>query len=239
MNKRRVQAIFRKEMREFRRNKQIVSTMAVSPIGFVIFPVIFLFSTINASNVSLLYSYPVQIFTLAAAAVLPAVVGGYAIIGEREQGTLEPLLGTPVRTEELMLGKALAIFVAAASWSYLIFGLLDACVWLFKPAVVSSVALRPSILLTQLLFTPLLVVMATWISMIISARVTDFRVAGQLAMLVNLPVIAVLILMGVHVIQFTTPVAIGFGAALLVLDVAGWPLASRTFNRERLILGTH
>jgi ABC-type transport system involved in multi-copper enzyme maturation permease subunit len=238
MNKRRVQAIFRKEMREFRRNKQIVSTMAVSPIGFVIFPVIFLFSTINASNVSLLYSYPVQIFTLAAAAVLPAVVGGYAIIGEREQGTLEPLLGTPVRTEELMLGKALAIFVAAASWSYLIFGLLDACVWLFKPAVVSSVALRPSILLTQLLFTPLLVVMATWISMIISARVTDFRVAGQLAMLVNLPVIAVLILMGVHVIQFTTPLAIALGAALLVLDVAGWPLASRTFNRERLILGT-
>jgi ABC-type transport system involved in multi-copper enzyme maturation permease subunit len=239
MNKRRVQAIFRKEMREFRRNKQIVSTMAVSPIGFVIFPVIFLFSTINASNVSLLYSYPVQIFTLAAAAVLPAVVGGYAIIGEREQGTLEPLLGTPVRTEELMLGKALAIFVAAASWSYLIFGLLDACVWLFKPAVVSSVALRPSILLTQLLFTPLLVVMATWISMIISARTRDSRVAGQLAILASLPVIAVLILMGVHVIQFTTPVAIGFGAALLVLDVAGWPLASRTFNRERLILGTH
>ena len=239
MNKRRVQAIFRKEMREFRRNKQIVSTMAVSPIGFVIFPVIFLFSTINASNVSLLYSYPVQIFTLAAAAVLPAVVGGYAIIGEREQGTLEPLLGTPVRTEELMLGKALAIFVAAASWAYLIFGVVDACVWLFKPAVVSSVALRPSILLTQLLFTALLVVMATWISMIISARTRDSRVAGQLAILASLPVIAVLILMGVHVIQFTTPVAIGFGAALLVLDVAGWPLASRTFNRERLILGTH
>ena len=57
-----------------------------------------------------------------------------------------------------MLGKALAIFVAAASWSYLIFGVLDACVWLFRPAAVSSVALRPSILLTQLLFTPLLVV---------------------------------------------------------------------------------
>jgi ABC-type transport system involved in multi-copper enzyme maturation permease subunit len=238
MNKRRVLAIFRKEMREFRRNKQIVSTMAVSPIGFVIFPVIFLFSTINTSNVSMLYNYPVQIFTLAAAAVLPAVVGGYAIIGEREQGTLEPLLGTPVRTEELMLGKALAIFVAAASWSYLIFGLFDACVWLFKPAAVSSVALRPSILLTQLLFTPLLVVMATWISMMISARVTDFRVAGQLAMLVNLPVILVLILLGVHVIQFTTTLAITIGAALLVLDVAGWPLASRTFNRERLILGT-
>lgn len=27
-------------------------------------------------------------------------------------------------------------------------------------------------------------------------------------------------------------------AALVVLDVAGWPLASKTFNRERLELGT-
>jgi ABC-type transport system involved in multi-copper enzyme maturation permease subunit len=238
MNTLRVRAIYRKEMREFRRNKQIVATMAVSPIGFVAFPVIFLFA-LNASDVSLLYSYPVQVVMLTAAAVLPGIVGGYAIVGEREQGTLEPLLGTPITTEEIMLGKALAIFVAAASWAYLIFGVVDACVWLFKPAAVSSVALRPSILLTQLLFTALLVVMATWISMIISARARDSRVAGQLAMLASLPVIAILILMGAHIIQFTTPVAIGFGAALLALDVAGWPLASKTFNRERLILGTH
>jgi ABC-type transport system involved in multi-copper enzyme maturation permease subunit len=237
MNLRRVRAIFRKEMREFRRNKQIIATMAFSPIGFIVFPVIFLFE-VKTSDVSVLYSYPVQVFSLAAAAVLPAIVGGYAIVGEREQGTLEPLLGTPVSTAELMLGKALAVFLAAVSWSYLIFGVIDACVWLFRPAVVSSVALRPSILLAQLLFTPLLVCFATWVSMIISARARDSRVAGQLAMLVSLPIIVVLILMGVHVIQFTTPVALIFGAALVVLDVAGWPLASKAFNRERLVLGT-
>jgi ABC-type transport system involved in multi-copper enzyme maturation permease subunit len=237
MSRRRVRAIFRKEMREFRRNKQIISTMAITPIGFMVAPVIFLFA-VNASDVSLLYSYPIQLVTLSVAAILPAITGGYAIVGEREQGTLEPLLGTPIRTEELMLGKALAIFVAAASWSYLIFGVIDACVWLFRPAAVSSVALRPSILLSQLLFTPLLVILAVWISMIISARTRDSRVSGQLAMLVAAPVVAVLILMGVHVIQFTAPLAIALGAALAVLDVAGWPLASRTFNRERLVLGT-
>jgi ABC-type transport system involved in multi-copper enzyme maturation permease subunit len=237
MSRRRVRAILRKEMREFRRNKQIIATMAITPIGFMVAPVIFLFA-VNASDVSLLYSYPIQLVTLSVAAILPAITGGYAIVGEREQGTLEPLLGTPIRTEELMLGKALAIFVAAASWSYLIFGVIDACVWLFRPAAVSSVALRPSILLSQLLFTPLLVILAVWISMIISARTRDSRVSGQLAMLVAAPVVAVLILMGVHVIQFTAPLAIALGAALAVLDVAGWPLASRTFNRERLVLGT-
>ncbi len=237
MSMRRVRAIYRKEMREFRRNKQVISTMALSPIGFLIFPVIFLFS-VTPSDVSVLYSYPVQLFSLAAAAVVPTVVGAYSITGEREQGTLEPVLGTPIRTEEFMLGKALAVFVPAASWSYLLFGVIDGLVWLFRPAAVSAVALRPSILLAQLIFTPLLVCMAVWVSMTISARARDVRVAQQLAILVDLPVVAVLILMGLHVIQFTAPVAIALGAALVVLDVAGWPLASKAFNRERLILGT-
>jgi hypothetical protein len=100
------------------------------------------------------------------------------------------------------------------------------------------VALRPPILLAQLIFTPLLVCMAVWGSMAISARTRDVRVAQQLTVLVNLPVVAVLILMAVHVIPFTASVTIALGAALVVLDVAGWPLASKTFNRERLVLGT-
>lgn len=237
MSWRRVRAIFRKELREFRRNKQVISTMAASPIGFLVFPVIFLFS-ITASDVSVLYSYPVQVFSLAMAAVLPAVVGAYSVTGERAQGTLEPVLGTPIKTEELMLGKAVAAFVPAAGWSYLIFGILDGLVWLLKPAAVSSVALRPSILLAQLIFTPLLVCFSVWVSLTISALSRDVRVAQQLAMLINLPVLAVLVLMGVHVIPFTAPVTIALGAALVVLDVAGWPLASRAFNRERLVLGT-
>jgi len=37
MSMRRVPAIYRKEMREFRRNKQVIYTMAVSPIGFLVF----------------------------------------------------------------------------------------------------------------------------------------------------------------------------------------------------------
>jgi ABC-type transport system involved in multi-copper enzyme maturation permease subunit len=237
MSMRRVRAIYLKEMREYRRNKQIIATMSFSPIGFIIFPVIFLFS-VNASDVSILYDYPVQVFSLAVAAVLPSIIGGYSIVGEREQGTLEPLLGTPIRTEELILGKALTIVVAAGAWSYLIFGVLDAAVWLFRPAAVSSVELRPSILLTQLISTPLLVILSTWISMLISARARDSRVAGQLALVVSLPVIAAVILIGVDVIQFTAPVVIVLGAALVVLDVAGWPLVSKTFNRERLVLGT-
>jgi hypothetical protein len=77
MSRRRVLAIFRKEMREFRRNKQIISTMMLSPIGFLVAPLIFLFA-VPASDASTLYQYPVLLFTLAMAALIPVTVGWHS-----------------------------------------------------------------------------------------------------------------------------------------------------------------
>jgi len=230
-------AIFRKEMREFRRNKQVISTMALSPVGFLVFPVIFLFA-VPASDASTLYQYPVLLFTLALAALVPVVVGAYSITGEREQGTLEPVLGTPVLAGEFLLGKALAVFVPAAAESYLLFGVIDGLVWVLRPAAVSAAALRPLVLLAQLIFTPLLAWMGVWISMTISARVSDARVAQQLGWLIMLPVIALSVLFGFHVLQVTALLGVIVGAVLVVLDAAGLSVVSAAFDRERLVLGT-
>jgi hypothetical protein len=41
-----------------------------------------------------------------------------------------------------------------------------------------------------------------------------------------------------QVIHATPALALGLAAALLVLDVLGWPLVSALFDRERLITGT-
>ena len=237
MSRRRVVAIFRKEMREFRRNKQVISTMALSPVGFLVFPVIFLFA-VPASDASTLYQYPVLLFTLALAALVPVVVGAYSITGEREQGTLEPVLGTPVLAGEFLLGKALAVFVPAAAESYLLFGVIDGLVWVLRPAAVSAAALRPLVLLAQLIFTPLLAWMGVWISMTISARVSDARVAQQLGWLIMLPVIALSVLFGFHVLQVTALLGVIVGAVLVVLDAAGLSVVSAAFDRERLVLGT-
>jgi ABC-2 type transport system permease protein len=236
MNLRRVRAIFRKDMREFRRNKQIVSTMALSPIGFLIAPLIFLFS-VSASDPTTLYNYPVLLFTLGMAALVPVTVGAYSITGEREQGTLEPVLGTPIEAREFMLGKALAVFIPGVAQSYLIFGVVDGLVWVARPAAVSGAELRPFILLAQLIFTPLLVCLAVWLSMALSARLSDVRSAQQIGTLINLPVIFVAVAMGFHFIPVSVTLGVLLGAVLIVLDIAGWWLVLRTFNRERLVLG--
>src|SRR5207302_4271042 len=44
---------------------------------------------------------------------IPSVLASYAIVGEKRERTLEPVLATPIRTWELLLGKMLAALLPA------------------------------------------------------------------------------------------------------------------------------
>src|SRR5437868_14784014 len=106
----RVRALYRKELREYRRNSSIVATMATIPLGLVIFPLIEVLA-LPASSASVLLNGDPLVILLGIPALLPSIIAAYAVVGEREQGTLEPVLTTPIRREELLLAKALAAFV--------------------------------------------------------------------------------------------------------------------------------
>ena len=107
----RMGAVLRKELREYRRSPFIVGTMAVLPLVFLVEPLIIIFRigpTVGASAVDKAVG-STFLLLLVAPALLPAVIAAYSVVGEREQGTLEPLLTTPLRREELLLGKALGV----------------------------------------------------------------------------------------------------------------------------------
>ncbi|MCW5852636.1 MAG: hypothetical protein KIT87_21370, partial [Anaerolineae bacterium] len=72
----------------------------------------------------------------------------------------------------------------------------------------------------------------------ISTRASDVRVAQQLGAVTGLPAIVVAYLSAFNVIHMTPGLAVGVGAALLVLDGIGWRMVSAAFDRERLITGT-
>ena len=175
---------------------------------------------------------------LAIPALVPAALAAYSVVGERQQGTLEPVLATPIRREEFLLGKALAAFVPSVAISYAVFAFFLACVELFAQPGVASALLRGPDLLAQLLFTPLLAAWSIWVGIAISARSSDVRVAQQLSLLASLPSVAVTSLIAFNVIHPTLGLALGGAAVLLVLDGLGWRITSATFDRERLITGT-
>ena len=237
LSRSRVAAVFRKELREYRHNGNIVYAMAIVPLVFLVQPVVQVFTLSSAASVALRHEHAL-LYMLAIPVLVPAALAAYSVVGERLQGTLEPVLSTPVRSNELLLGKALAAFVPAVVVAYTIFALYVAVVELFARAGVASAIIRGPDLLTQLVFTPLLATWSIWVGIAISARATDPRTAQQLSILASLPTVAVTSLIAFDVISPTLHAALIFGVILLALIRVGWRLATALFDRERLITGT-
>ncbi|HEY2172285.1 MAG TPA: ABC transporter permease subunit [Mycobacteriales bacterium] len=237
MSRRRVRAIFDKELREYRRNGNIVYAMVILPFVFLIQPLIQIFTLPSSASVTLHHEHSL-VYMLAIPALVPATLASYAVVGERLQGTLEPVLATPVRRDELLLGKALAAFVPSVVVSYGVYAVFIAAVELFAHAGVATALIQAPDLIAQVLFTPLLAAWSIWVGIAVSARCRDPRTAGQLSILAGLPSVAITTLIAFNVIPATLPVALAFGAALLILIRLGWRVASAIFDRERLITNT-
>ncbi|HVC03582.1 MAG TPA: ABC transporter permease subunit [Candidatus Acidoferrales bacterium] len=237
MSAQRVRAIFRKELREFRHNGSIVATMAVLPVIFTIPPLIAVLELASSQAGGLLNGDPLA-YLLGIPALVPATIAAYAVVGERQQGTLEPVLTTPIRREEFLLGKALAALIPTLLISYVVFGLFLAVVALFAHPAVASAAFQGRDLIAQVLFTPLIAGWAIWLGMAISTRVSEIRVAQQLGVVASVPSAIVTALIAYDVIKITPALVIFFAALLLVLDVAGYRFVSALFDRERLMSGS-
>jgi ABC-2 type transport system permease protein len=237
MSATRIRAILVKDMREYRRNGSIVATMSILPLIFVIQPLIEVFHLSAAAAGTLAHRQPL-LYMLGIPALVPAAIAAYSVVGERLQGTLEPVLTTPIRREEFLIGKALAVFGPALVISYTVFGLAIASIAVFADSTVASAVIRGPEIVAQVLFTPLLAAWSIWVGIAISARCSDTRVAQQLSMLASLPIIVILVLISFGTIHATTKLTVVLAAALLVFNVRGWQFVSKMFDRERLITGT-
>jgi ABC-type transport system involved in multi-copper enzyme maturation permease subunit len=236
MSGRRIRAIIRKELREYRRNRSVIVTMAVFPLIFLIQPLAIVFVAPVSSDA--LGQDHLLLYMLAIPVLAPAMLAGFTVAGERQQGTLEPVLTTPVRREEFLLGKAIAVLAPSVAIAYAVFAVFVAFVVIFAQPAVASALLHAPDIAVQVVFTPLFAAWSTWVGISISTRSSDVRVAQQLSLLANLPFLLLTSLIGFDVIPATAGLFLGLGLLLLVLDGLGWRIASAAFDRERLITGT-
>ena len=235
----RIGAVVRKELTEFRRNRLIVATAAVLPVLFMVSPTASVL-LVKAQTVSTALDKRVEaslFIPLLIPVLVPALLSAYAVVGERDQGTLEPVLTTPVGRAELLVGKAVAIFMPTVALAYLMFGVFVAITQLAaRPAVAAAVRHAPQ-LPAALVFIPLLAAWAIWVGLAISARATDTRVAQQLSTLASLPPVALAALMSFQVISPTFTLVVALAGALLVIDCGACLVVARLFDRERLVTG--
>src|ERR1700691_1666076 len=92
----RVRAVVRKELRDYRRKRSIVVTMAVLPIVFLIQPPLSIFLTPTSTSASGRAFGVTLLLLLLVPVIMPSTLAAYSVVGERDLGTLEPLLTTPL-----------------------------------------------------------------------------------------------------------------------------------------------
>lgn len=168
---------------------------------------------------------------------IPSVIASYAIVGEKRDRTLEPLLATPVRTWELLAGKALASLLPTliVTMACAVLFAVGIVVLALSPAVAAAV-ITPGWALFLLLDIPFLALFGIALIVLVSSRVNDPRSAQQISAVLVVPIMA-LVFGNISGALLLSPIVALAGAVLLAgLAAVALRFAARMFEREAILI---
>jgi ABC-2 type transport system permease protein len=253
-----VWTILRREWMETLRNRLLLSTILVPPVLLTVAPIILAGAvgerTLPADLARQILSqkpewasftpselagaFAVQqflVFFLLMPAYIPLSIATFSIIGEKQARSLEPVLAAPIRTVELLAGKAIAALVPGvlAGWvTYVAFVLLASVVY---GRALFGVVTDGSWLAGVFLLGPAVGLSSVVAGVIVSARVNDPRVAQQIGGVVIVPVV------GLVLVQATGTLLVGpvgyvlMTLAVLAVSLVGLRIGVRLFDREAIL----
>jgi len=178
-----------------------------------------------------LYTFMFMILPVA----IPVTIAAYSIVGEKAAHSLEPLLATPITTMELLMGKGLAAVIPAVVATWLSYVIYVIAALIIAGPTIFAYAIQPIWLIAIFVVGPLMTILAVSAAIIISARVTDPRVAEQISMVVILPVILIILGQSVGLILVDQTMVLILGAVVLVADIVVGYLAIKAFQRETIL----
>jgi len=162
-------------------------------------------------------------------------VAAYAVVGEKQARTLEPLLATPITTFELLVAKVLGALVPGIALVIVCFALYLGGVALFAHPGVYRTLFFPRALLTIFLLGPLASLAALQLAVCVSSRVNDARSAQQVGALIILPISVLLVAEFTNNVQLTSRVVLLISAFLAALNVGLMAIGIRLFDRESIL----
>lgn len=193
------------------------ATMSVSEVG----------QSVIGAQMSLLFTIlPIM---------LPSVIASYSIVGEKAGRTLEPLLATPVRTWELLVGKGLLALLPALTLTWLGAGIFAVCLLAGTSPAVSAAVLSPAWFLLIGVCGPLIAIIAVAAMVAISARVNDPRTAQQYSAIGIVPFMVLFLgqLSGLLILGAALVLVVALVLAIIAA-LAVWG-AVQVFERERIL----
>ena len=163
----------------------------------------------------------------------------FSIVEEKLSGSLEALLATPVRTWELLLGKALAGAVPTLVVTWI-------CAFVFILGVMGmgwgqlvSIVLTASWYLAFFLLTPAVALLSFMLGVIGSSKAKDAKSAQNLVVVIILPVLALIGVQVTGLVWFTPLAMLALALGIAVLDFIFLRIAVGLFQRESIVVKWH
>lgn len=168
--------------------------------------------------------------------IISLSLASQSIVGEKQTKSLEPLLATPIRTGELLLGKGLTAMLPAllATWlAFLLFIVVGR--FLIDSDRVFYALLQPKWLVAMLVLAPLLSLLSVSIAIALSSRVNDARTVQQIGGLVVLPIVLLGVAQTVGLLLLSATTFVIGSIVLAVIDFLVLRLGVRLFQREKIL----
>ncbi|MDD3777326.1 MAG: ABC transporter permease subunit [Actinomycetota bacterium] len=249
--------IFKKEIKEVIRNKSIwAPTLMVSlifsvflPLGLMLFMDFTQDSEISDFTAKIfgeqvdittaMIGFMVKqftIFLLLIPAMVPSLIAPASIIMEKDSRTLEPLLATPIKTSELLLGKTLTSMIPSFVISTINFIVLSININILAYLKAQIIPL-PNLewVVTALILSPTISFIITIISIIFSSKTTDIRSAQGIGSTIIFPIYLLIGLQiaGLFLINYLY-LLLGCVVLLITCPLL-LKLAIKVFDRENIL----
>ena len=175
-------------------------------------------------------------FLLLIPTMIAISVATFSIVDEKLSGSLEALLATPVKTWELLLGKALAGAVPALVVAWLSAGVFLLIVSALGWGGLTEFVVTARWFLTLFLLTPAVAILSFMMGVIGSSRAKDARSAQNTIVLIVFPVLALIGIQVTGIVWFTPSLILVLALVVIIADLITLRAAVHLFRRESIVV---
>lgn len=182
------------------------------------------------------FNYTFVPFFMIVPLMVSSLIAANSVVGEKERGTLETLLYTPITNRELVYGKLLGSFLPAVVVSIAAFLLYLVIGNAVSLGMIDFMIIRSPIWIPAiLLMSPATSLLGLSLTLLVSIKSKTFMEAQQISGVIVLPLV---VLVGVQmsgVLVFKSIYVIGFSVLMFIVSYVIFSRVGPKFNRESIL----
>jgi ABC-2 type transport system permease protein len=189
-----------------------------------------------AQQLLVLFLSQLNFYLLLIPTMIAVSLAAFSIIEEKLSGTLEALLATPVKTWQILLGKALSGAVPAVIVTWVCAGVSLLGMAGLGWGNLIGLVITPAWFLSLFLLTPAVALLSFLLGVIGSSRAKDAKSAQNMSLFIILPVLALIAVQVIGLVWFTPLLTLALIIGIALLDTLVLRIAVGLFQRESIVV---